>query len=71
MTKEKILVVEDEKDVLKLLKYNLEKEGYKVLTSHDAETALVLAKKHKPDLIILDVMLPKMDGIEFCRIIRQ
>ena len=71
MMKEKILVVEDERDVLQLLKYNLEQEGYKVLASRDAETALAMARKNKPDLIILDIMLPKMDGFEFCRIIRQ
>ena len=71
MTKEKILIVEDERDVLQLLKYNLEKEGYRVLACRDGETALAVARKNKPDLIILDIMLPKMDGFEFCRTIRQ
>jgi two-component system alkaline phosphatase synthesis response regulator PhoP len=71
MIKEKILIIEDERDVLKLLKYNLEKEGYKVLTSNNAEMALSLVRKNRPDLIILDIMLPNMDGLEFCRIVRQ
>ncbi|MFA5975229.1 MAG: response regulator transcription factor [Elusimicrobiota bacterium] len=67
----RILIVEDEKDIAKLLRYNLEKEGYETFPAADGETGLSLARKEKPDLIILDLMLPKMDGIEVCRILRQ
>jgi DNA-binding response OmpR family regulator len=69
-TKEKILIVEDEKDLVKLIRYNLEKEKFRVTTARDAETGLKLARKNKPDLILLDIMLPKMDGLEFLRTIR-
>jgi DNA-binding response OmpR family regulator len=69
-TKEKILIVEDEKDLVKLIRYNLEKEKFRVTTARDAETGLKLARKSKPDLILLDIMLPKMDGLEFLRTIR-
>src|SRR3989338_7733678 len=69
-TKEKILIVEDEKDLVKLIRYNLEKEKFRVTTARDAETALSLARKTKPDLILLDIMLPKMDGLEFLRTLR-
>jgi DNA-binding response OmpR family regulator len=67
----RILVIEDEKDIVRLLKYNLEKEGYVTLTAHDGEAGLDLARKDKPDLILLDLMLPKMDGMQVCRAIRQ
>jgi len=69
-TREKILIVEDEKDLVKLIRYNLEKEKFKVTSARDAETGLKLARKSKPDLILLDIMLPKMDGLEFLRTIR-
>lgn len=67
----RILAVEDEKDISRLLRYNLEKEGYDVLTASDGEAGLAAARKEKPDLIILDLMLPKMDGVEVCRILRR
>jgi DNA-binding response OmpR family regulator len=70
MTKEKILIVEDEKDLAKLIRYNLEKESFQVTTARDGETGLKLARKSRPDLILLDIMLPKMDGLEFLRTIR-
>src|SRR6185295_16008917 len=70
ITKNKILIVEDEKDIAKLLRYNLEKEKYRVTAANDAESALKMVKKNHPDLIILDIMLPKMDGLEFLRKIR-
>ena len=70
MTKEKILIVEDEKDLVRLIRYNLEKEKFHVTAARDAETGLKLARKSKPDLILLDIMLPKMDGLEFLRTIR-
>jgi DNA-binding response OmpR family regulator len=69
-TKEKILIVEDEKDIVKLIRYNLEKEKFRVTSAHDAESGLTIARKSKPDLILLDIMLPKMDGLEFLRTIR-
>lgn len=70
MRKKNILVVEDEKDLVKLIRYNLEKDNLKVTAARDAETALKLARTSRPDLILLDIMLPKMDGLEFLRTIR-
>jgi len=67
----KILVVEDEKDLVKLIRYNLEKENFRVLAANDAETGLIVARKQRPDLIILDIMLPKMDGLDFLRALRK
>jgi two-component system alkaline phosphatase synthesis response regulator PhoP len=71
MAKEKILIVEDEKDLVKILKYNLEKEGYRVVVANDGEAGLSIFRKEKPGLVILDVMLPKLDGFEFCKVVRQ
>lgn len=71
MGNEKILVVEDEKPLIKLLKYNLENAGYRVTPVQDGESALASFKKEKPDLVLLDIMLPKLDGFEICKIIRQ
>jgi DNA-binding response OmpR family regulator len=71
MSKEKILIVEDEKDLVKILKYNLEKEGYRPFIAYDGEAGLALFRKEKPDLVLLDLMLPKMDGFEFCKVVRQ
>ena len=62
----KILLVDDEKDILEFLKYNLEKEGYNVLTADNGKKALEIAKRVLPELIILDVMMPDMDGISTC-----
>lgn len=67
----KVLIVDDESDILDLLQYNLEREGYKVVKASDGEEAVRLAKKHRPDLVVLDIMMPKMDGIEVCRQIRE
>lgn len=69
--KQKILVVDDEKDILDLISYNLEKEGYQVYTAANGKLAIERAKEVNPDLIILDVMMPVMDGIEACRIMRS
>ncbi|MFD1631351.1 response regulator transcription factor [Pseudopedobacter beijingensis] len=69
-SKQKILIVDDEADILELIEYNLKKEGYQVFTATNGQDAITEAKKHKPDLIILDVMMPKMDGIEACRLMR-
>ena len=67
----KILIVDDEKDILEFLSYNLEKEGYQVSTALNGVLALGLAKKIKPDLIILDVMMPEMDGVSTCSELRK
>jgi len=66
----KILIIDDENDLVHLLKYNLENQGYEVIAVNEAEKGLVLARQHSPDLILLDLMLPEMDGFEFCRILR-
>lgn len=62
-----ILVVEDEKNISKVISYNLEREGYRVGSAKDGEEALEKARKEPPDLVILDLMLPKLDGLEVCR----
>lgn len=71
MSKETILIVEDEKDIVKMLDYNLKKEGFKILSVHDGEEALDLAPREYPDLIILDLMLPGMDGLEACKALKK
>ncbi|PJA06568.1 MAG: DNA-binding response regulator [Flavobacteriales bacterium CG_4_10_14_0_2_um_filter_32_8] len=71
MSNEKILLVDDEQDIIEFLGYNLTKEGYDVATTTNGKEAIEIAKKIKPDLIILDVMMPEMDGIETCQEIRQ
>ena len=67
----KILIVDDEEDILEFLSYNLNKEGYQVFTATDGNTAITLAKKELPHLILLDVMMPGIDGIETCRELRS
>ena len=67
---QKVLVVDDEEPILELLKYNLEKQGYEVRTAIDGQVAVDIAKKFHPDLVLLDIMMPKMDGVEACRQIR-
>lgn len=67
----KILVVEDDKTLLEMLEYNLDKQGYQVITTENGRTALTLARTQKPDMVILDVMLPGLDGFEICRILRK
>lgn len=67
----KILLVDDEPDILEFLSYNLKKEGYNVFTANNGKEAVTVAKKESPHLIILDVMMPDMDGIETCREIRD
>ncbi|MED5410071.1 MAG: response regulator transcription factor [Chloroflexota bacterium] len=71
MSNEKILIIEDEENILEAVKYTLTQEGYDVFTSVDGEDGLKKAQKIKPDLVLLDVMLPKMDGFEVCRILRK
>lgn len=69
-SKQKILIVDDEPDILELIEYNLKKENYQVFTASNGQEAVAQARKILPDLIILDVMMPVMDGIEACRILR-
>jgi len=71
MSKGRILVVEDEPEILDLVKYNLEKEGYEVFPVITGEEALQIARKVRPDLIFLDLMLPGVDGLEVCRILKN
>lgn len=66
-----VLIVDDEKNIVDILRFNLTKEGYETVTAYDGEKALELAESLNPDLILLDVMLPKMDGFEVCRRIRS
>ena len=65
-----MLVVDEEPDIVELIAYNLKKEGYQVYTASNGQEAVTVAKRVMPDLIILDIMMPKMDGIEACRIMR-
>ena len=67
----KILLVDDEPDVIEIIRYNLDQEGYKLYTASDGKEALKKAKKNIPHLIIMDVMMPKMDGIEACEQLRN
>lgn len=69
--KEKILIVEDEKDIVKMLEYNLKKEGFRSICAYDGEYALDLATREHPDLIVLDLMLPGMDGLEVCKTLKK
>lgn len=71
MSKEKILIIEDEKDIIKMLDYNLKKEGFKTLSAHNGEDGLDMARKENPDLILLDLMLPEMDGLDVCKAIKN
>lgn len=71
MSERKVLVVEDDTTLLQVLKYNLDKEGFQTLTATDGLQAVQLARSENPDLIILDIMLPKMDGLEVARIVRS
>ncbi|MCH7696779.1 MAG: response regulator transcription factor [Proteobacteria bacterium] len=65
-----IVVVEDEKDILDVIEYNLLREGYKVSVAEDGDTGLRLIRSEHPDLVLLDLMLPELDGIELCRILK-
>ena len=67
----KVLVIDDEKDIVSLLRYHLEKAGFQGLEGTDGTVALRLVREHHPDLLILDLMLPGMDGLEICRHLRQ
>jgi len=69
--KDLILIVEDEKDIVRMLEYNLRKEGFETVSSYDGNKALAVAAKERPALIILDLMLPGMDGLEVCRELKK
>lgn len=71
MEQRTVLVIDDEQPIVEILKFNLTKEGYSVLEAYDGATGLELALTKNPDLILLDVMLPRMDGFEVCRKIRE
>ena len=70
MSKPAVLVAEDESALVTLLRYNLEREGYRVLEARDGEEALLVAAEEQPDLVVLDWMLPQLSGIEVCRRLR-
>ena len=67
----KILIVDDEEDILQFIKYNLEKENFQVCIANNGRKGLLLAEEENPDLIILDIMMPEMDGVEVCRQLRS
>jgi two-component system response regulator VicR len=69
--RKRILIVDDEKNIVDILKFNLNKESFDTLEAYDGKTALAIAEREKPDLILLDVMLPEMDGFTVCRKLRQ
>ncbi len=66
----KVLIADDEPDIVEILKYNLEKEGYEVITAKDGDEAIDKAKHTRPDLVILDIMMPRKNGVEVCEILR-
>jgi len=71
MAKEKILIVEDDPDIVEMIDYNLKKEGYRIISVLNGEDAIGIAEKENPDLIILDLMLPEMDGFQVCKHLRS
>lgn len=71
MSSKKILIVDDERNIVDILKFNLKKEGFTTIEAYDGEQGVEMALSHKPDLILLDIMLPKMDGFSVCKKIRQ
>lgn len=71
MREDKILIVDDEEHIIELIKFNLESNGYKTLTASDGLEALEIARREKPQLILLDLMIPEMDGYEVCKEIRK
>lgn len=71
MSKERILIIEDEKDIVRMLEYNLKKEGFETLSARNGEDGFAIARKENPDLILLDLMLPGMDGLETCKAVKN
>jgi two-component system phosphate regulon response regulator PhoB len=70
MSKGTVLVIDDEKDVIEFVRYNLDKEGFDVVAASDGSSGLDIATRHKPDLVVLDLMMPGLDGLEVCRRMR-
>ena len=70
MARNKVLIVDDEKDILDLLEYNLEKEGYEVLSAMDGEEAISMAKTEKPNMVLLDIMMPVVDGVDLLELLK-
>src|ERR1700722_11756462 len=70
-TMRRILVVEDDKDIVELVKYNLEKDGYQVTSAVDGAAGLAQLRKSPPDLLVLDLMLPKLSGLDICKEVRR
>jgi two-component system alkaline phosphatase synthesis response regulator PhoP len=70
MAKAIVLVIDDEADLIELVRYNLEKEGFRVIGAGDGESGLSQAVKERPDIIVIDLMLPGIDGLEVCRLLR-
>jgi len=71
METRKVLIADDEPDILEILKYNLVNEGYQVITAKDGDDAIEKAKRFQPDLLVLDIMMPKKNGVEVCEILRS
>jgi len=71
MSQKTILVVEDEKDIVELIRYNLEREGFRVRAAYDGQAAVQSVQRELPDLILLDLMLPKLDGLDVCKSIKE
>jgi two-component system phosphate regulon response regulator PhoB len=71
MKKGTILVIDDEKDLIELVRYNLEKEGFDVIAATDGQSGLEVVKKHRPDLVVLDLMMPGLDGLQVCQQLRS
>lgn len=71
MTKKRLLIVDDEADLAEMIKFRMENNGYEVLLAYDGQQALETARKERPDLIILDLMLPKMDGYKVCGLLKK
>jgi two-component system phosphate regulon response regulator PhoB len=71
MNKGKIEIIEDDHDIVEMIEYNLKEEGYRTVSAFDGEKGIEIAKREKPDLIILDLMLPAIDGFEVCRTLKQ
>src|SRR5436305_6496750 len=71
MSKGTVLVIDDEKDLIELVRYNLDKEGFDVVAAHDGTSGLEIATRHMPNLVVLDLMMPGMDGLEVCRRMRS
>ena len=71
MNKKRILIVDDQKDIVELIRFKLENEGFECLVAFDGEEGLQKAKKHKPDLILMDIMMPKINGYQVCRLLKS